>query len=312
MANFQIGKSEAMKKIHRTVKRICNSDLPILIEGETGTGKTLLAREIHKLSSRGGKLFVNLDCATVSSGLVESELFGHEKGAFTGATEAKMGLLELACGGTLFLDEIENLEPPIQAKLLRVLEEKKFRRVGGRQEKFVDFRLISASNVSIKERMREGSFREDLYYRLRGTSLHLPPLRQRKEDIPQLAELFLEFFNRSNKTRKRLANGVPAFLVNYAWPGNVRELKLAIEEAAIKAEGDELQAEDFSLELNCEFMLTDGKKRHLSLAEMEKRYIELILSSADFNKAQAAQILDIGVNTLYRKMQKYGITGRGQ
>lgn len=307
MDNFNFGKSFAMKKISQSLKTISNTNLPIFIEGETGTGKTLLARKIHSLSQGSNGLFLYLDCATISPALMESEIFGHEKGAFTGATESKSGLFELACGGTVFLDEIENLELTIQAKLLRVIEEKRFRRVGGKEEIEVYFRLLSACNVPIREKVRQGLFRQDLYYRLRGTTLYLPPLRERIEDISNLIDYFLNKFNIENNCNKQISNDVRSYLTNYRWPGNVRELKYAIEDAAIKSKENEIMLEDFSLDLQMDFIISESRVNQKSLSSMEKKYIEAILSSVDFNKTRAAKMMGIGLNTLYRKIKKYGI-----
>ena len=304
---FQFGKSKTMMEIKERLSTISNSDLPVLITGETGTGKTLLAREIHNLSKWSQGLFLYLDCATIPLSLVESELFGHEKGAFTGATERKGGLFELACGGTVFLDEIENLDLSIQAKLLRVLEEKKFRRVGGTDEMEVHFRLISASNSHIEQRIKQGAFRQDLFYRLKGTRLLLPPLRERKEHILELASHFLKLYNQKNNINRRFSNELKPYLRNNPWPGNVRELKFATEEAAVRGKNDEIFLEDFALDHQLELLVADGEANHLSLTELEKKYITVVLKSVEFNKTRAAKIMGIGLNTLYRKLDKYGI-----
>lgn len=310
MTEFIFGQSKAMKKLEQSVKKVAAFDIPIFIEGETGTGKTLLASHIHHLGPGAKGVLQKLDCATIPSSLVESELFGHEKGAFTGATETKSGLFELACGGTVFLDEIENLDLVLQAKLLNVLEEKKFRRVGGKEEIEIFFNLISASNNYIDKSVQEGTFRRDLYFRLKGSRIFLPPLRERKEDILELAEHFLKLSNEKYKLDKRLAKEVKPYLLNYPWPGNIRELKFALLEAAINASGNEIYPEDFSFDYKFEFILSDSQQRRFSLANLEKRYIEMVLMSVDFKKTQAAKILEIGLNTLYRKMKDYEIGKR--
>lgn len=299
-----------MKKIQQYLNKISLSELPVFIEGETGTGKTILAREIHYLSRRLDSNFLKLDCATLPPSLVESELFGYEKGAFTGANETKPGIFETANAGTVFLDDIENLALPIQAKLLTVLEERKIRRVGGIKQIEVKFRLISASNDRILNKIRDGTFRRDLFYRLKGAKFYLPALRERKEDIIELADYFLDIFNRSNKCKKRLSKDIKSYLKSYTWPGNVRELKYALEEAAVKAISDEIYLENFSLDLQQVFMIADSLQNHLSLDELEKRYIEFILNSVEFYKPRAAKILGIGLNTLYRKLKNYEIKER--
>ena len=308
MAKFLFGKSRAMNKIKESLPAISESDLPILIGGETGTGKSLLAKQIHRLSGRASGEFVKLDCATLPLNLVESELFGHEKGAFTNAMETKPGIFERANGGTIFLEEIENLEWSLQAKLLTVLEDKKIRRVGGSKDISVDFRLISASNDHIANKVQEGNFRPDLFYRLRGTKLYLPPLRERKEDLLELAENFLEIYNRSIKSKKKLSNEVKFYLRNYySWPGNIRELKFAVEEAAVKSVSDEIQLNNFSIDFRNTLANIEDNKDHKTLVEEERRHIEVVLNSVQFNKTRAAKILGIGLNTLYRKIDKYGI-----
>jgi len=307
MAKFLFGKSRAMNKIKESLPAISESDLPILIEGETGTGKSLFAKQIHRLSGRASGEFVKLDCATLPSNLVESELFGHEKGAFTNAMETKPGIFERANGGTIFLEEIENLEWSLQAKLLTVLEDKKIRRVGGSKDISVDFRLISASNDHVANKVQEGNFRPDLFYRLRGTELYLPPLRERKEDLLELAEHFLEIYNRNIKSKKKLSNKVKFYLRNYSWPGNIRELKFAVEEAAVKSVSDELQVNNFSIDFRNTLANIEDNKDHKTLVEEERRHIEVVLNSVQFNKTRAAKILGIGLNTLYRKIDKYGI-----
>jgi DNA-binding NtrC family response regulator len=302
---FVYGKSRSLQEIRRTIERIAASTLPVFIEGETGTGKSLLAREIHELSTRSGKPFFKLDCATLAPSLIESELFGHEKGAFTSANSMRKGLFEAAQGGTIFLDEIENLNLNLQTKLLSVLEDKHIRRIGGKSFIEVDFRLISASNDHLKQRVKDGSFRKDLYYRLRGTQLYIQPLRIRRDDILLQAEHFLKLYNRQHDTLKCFSKTARKHLLNHAWPGNSRELKLAVEEAAVKSETNAIDAADFSLDTQITSMLSGCRDEHSSLAEIEKRYIEMILKTVGFNKSRAAGILQIGLNTLYRKIKVY-------
>jgi len=307
MPTFIFGKSHAMQKVRQKVEKFADVDIPIFIEGETGTGKSLLAAHIHQMSEKRNGVFQRLDCATMPATLIESELFGHEKGAFTGADEKKSGLFELACGGTIFLDEVENLELPIQAKLLNILDARKFRRLGGKDEIEIYFRLIAASNDHISRRVELGTFREDLYYRLTGTGIYLPPLRERPEDIPELAIHFVEEINKKQRLEKKLPTETLHYLAKYSWPGNVRELYFALFEAAAQGEGVKILPGHFSLQKKFDFILADSNDKRFTLIEMEKRYIRLILKSVDGSKFLAAKRLGIGLATLYRKLQKYGI-----
>ncbi len=307
MSDFIFGKSRIMSDLQTVVKKVAASELPIYLEGETGTGKSLLAREIHNLSAFNNGLFVSLDCASISPTLIESELFGHEKGAFTGATETKSGLFEMACGGTVFLDEIENVDLSFQAKLLRVIEEKKFRHIGGVKEIEVFFRIITASNAPIEQKIKQKLFRKDLYYRLKGTKLLLPPLRERRSDIASLATHYLHKYNFSYGCKKRFSKDVMSHIENYSWGGNVRELIYTIEEAAIKANDEIIYLEDFSLDYQKDLIISSSRQNQYSLEEMEKKYIEVILKSVTYNKTRAAKIMGIGLNTLYRKISKYEI-----
>ncbi|MCH8018996.1 sigma-54-dependent Fis family transcriptional regulator [candidate division KSB1 bacterium] len=302
-----VGRSETMEKVFKLLEKVIPTDVRVLIHGESGTGKELIARAIHYNGSRKDKRFVAIDCGALPENLLESELFGHEKGAFTNAMETKSGIFERANGGTIFLEEIENLEWSLQAKLLTVLEDKKIRRVGGSKDISVDFRLISASNDHIANKVQEGNFRPDLFYRLRGTELYLPPLRERKEDLLELAEHFLEIYNKSIKSKKKLSNEVKFYLRNYSWPGNIRELKFAVEEAAVKSVSDEIQVNNFSIDFRNTLANIEDNKDHKTLVEEERRHIEVVLNSVQFNKTRAAKILGIGLNTLYRKIDKYGI-----
>jgi len=307
MLEFIFGRSRLMAEIRRYVERISCTDLPVFIQGETGTGKSLLAKQIHSLSHKRDGRFCTLDCAAIPASLVDSELFGFEKGAFTGAHEGKIGIIETANGGTIFLDEIENLELFIQAKLLTVLEDRRIRRIGARKEIELDFKLISASNDHILDRMRKGTFRQDLFYRLRGTEIFIPPLRERCEDIPLLANHFLGEYNKRYHSKKTFARDVQACLSGYFWPGNVRELKNAVEVAALRAEAQEIGIEDFAFDLDPGDLGMSNWQSPLSLNDIEKRHIEKVLQSVDFNKTRAARILGIGLNTLYRKIEKYEI-----
>jgi transcriptional regulator with PAS, ATPase and Fis domain len=307
MTEFVFGKSAVMKEIEQTVKKVARSDLPILLEGETGTGKSLLARKIHAISKRAEAKFLKLDCATLPATLVESELFGFEKGAFTSANATRRGLFEEACGGTVFLDEVENLDSELQSKLLNVLEEKHVRRLGGNRNIQVDFRLISASNDNIRRRLQQGSFRADLYYRLKGTEVFIPPLRERRGDIIELAEMFLDAYNATQKNVKVMTDEVKSCLSSYSWPGNIRELRYAVEEAAVKSAASQVRLVDFSLDFQKTLVISGSVRTQMTLQEVEKQYVSLILDSVNFNKVKAAKILGIGLNTLYRKIGRYEI-----
>jgi DNA-binding NtrC family response regulator len=309
---FIYGKSKVMLDIRKTIVRIAASNLPVFIEGETGTGKSLLAGEIHRLSTRRANAFCKLDCATLAPSLIESELFGHERGAFTSANAARKGLFEVAEGGTIFLDEVENLDLNLQTKLLSVLEDRRIRRVGSKNFIDVDFRLISASNDHLQQKVMTGTFRKDLFFRLRGTQVMLPPLRERRQDIAVQAAHFLSLYNEQHGDHKRFSKAAKSHLLDHLWPGNSRELRSAIEEAAVKSDGDEICAHNFSLELQIASLMSSGQNNHLSLSEIERRYITMILHLVDFNKTRAAGILQIGLNTLYRKIKAYNLETRAQ
>src|SRR5215213_7128761 len=247
-AEYFLGKSDAILRIHHTAERLAPSDTTVLLQGETGTGKGMMAHLIHRLSDRHGKPFVSINCAGLNRELLESELFGHEKGAFTSAAASKPGLFELAHEGTFFFDEITEMEPSIQAKVLNVLEHKRFRRVGGIQEKEVDVRIIVATNRSLQAEVKRGRFREDLYYRLSVMPVTLPPLRDRHEDILPLAGHFIAYFNQKlNRRVKGLTPKADALMLGYKWPGNIRELRNVIERGSILCAGDLIHASDLPL-----------------------------------------------------------------
>lgn len=296
--------SKAMKEVLDKVEKIACSDCPVLITGESGVGKEVIANLIHRSSDRAEKPMVVLNIASIPKELVEAELFGYERGAFTGAEKGKEGFFELADGSTLFLDEIGELEVPIQAKLLRALETKKFYRIGGRREIESDVRIITATNRDLKESVKRGDFREDLYYRLNVVEINIPPLRERREDILPLAYHFLDTFNRKYSKRiKGFTEKAESSLLSYPWYGNVRELKNIIERAVLFAESTEIDYEDIA----CLFTHNEEKKGFKPIRELEREYILEVLNQVNFNKKKASEILGIPLRTFYRKLEAYGI-----
>ena len=298
-----IAKSPKMQRVIEVIKIVARSNATVLITGQSGTGKELVARAIHSQSQRGDKPFVAVSCAALPESLLESELFGHEKGSFTGAYAQKKGKFEFANRGTLFLDEIGDISANIQVHLLRVLEEKALTRVGGNEEIKVDVRIISATNKDLKKAVASGEFREDLYYRLNVVSIELPPLRERREDIPLLADHFLNKFALENQ--KEVAGFSPEameFLLRYDWPGNVRELENAIERAIILAKGSLIEVADLPHQ---GLSLTRSALLGKSLREMEKNHILTVLSETEGNYSKAARILGITRMTLYNKVRDY-------
>lgn len=304
-----IGQSKVFKDVLEIVARVAGTDTTVLIYGESGTGKEVIARLIHKNSLRKDKPFVPINCAAIPDTLLESELFGYEKGAFTDAHTSKPGLVEIANGGTLFLDEIGDLSQYVQPKLLRFIETGEFRRVGGNNILKVDVRIISATNKDLNEEVKKGNFREDLLYRLNVVTIRLPALRERREDIPLLVEYFL---NKKTRGRKKISPEAMQILVNYDWPGNIRELENVVERAAILAKDDIIRPEDLALkpELKEDYYARLVRKpvNTLSLAELEKIHIENVLKANNWNKSKTAEILGISLKTLYLKLKRYGIS----
>jgi Nif-specific regulatory protein len=299
-----VGESEKMKEIILLISKIGDTDVNVLIQGETGTGKELVALAIHENSLRKRERFIEVNCAAIPDTLIESELFGYEKGAFTGATTTKKGKFELAHKGTIFLDEVGDLSLPAQAKLLRVIQEKKIDRVGGSFPIPVDVRIIAATNKDLEEEMERGRFRDDLYYRLNEISINLPPLRERKEDIPLLVNHFLKIFNKElNRRIKEIPSSQLRMLMDYHWPGNIRQLRNLIKRAVILSEGRSLEVGSLISQLR----RREKREDLFSLEEMEKFHIERILSLADFNKKKCANILKISRPTLDKKIEKYKI-----
>ena len=293
-----ITEDPAMKDLLATVERVAASEIPVLIQGESGTGKELIARSIHRLSPRAAQGFVAINCGAVPENLMESEMFGHEKGAFTGALIRKPGLFEVADRGVLFLDEVGEISPLVQVKLLRAIETKEFFRLGGTRPVRTDVRLVSASNKNIKSEMQSGGFREDLYYRLNGVTLKLPPLRDRPADVPLLARHFVDRY----ASRKKLTPRALEALQRYSWPGNVRELQMLIQRAAILTPKDVIDAEDLPLDVRDQSWKSAPVRTGLSLAEMEREYIETVLRQNDGHRGKTARALGIDPKTLYNKL----------
>lgn len=306
-----IGRSPEMKKIFDILRRVAPTKASVLITGESGVGKELIADALHNLSPRSDKPFVKVHCAALAESLLESELFGHEKGAFTGAATRKRGRFELAHEGTLFLDEIGEINQNVQIKILRVLQERKFERVGGEETLEVDVRVIAATNRDLKAEIEKGAFREDLYYRLNVVNIHVPPLRERKDDIPLLAGAFLREFSEENgKDLEGFDTKVRAAFFAYPWPGNVRELRNCVESAVVLARGTMITLED--LPPGIREAQEDDMVRipaGCTLAEAEKILIRETLAVQGGNKSRTAEILGIGRKTLYQKLQEYGLEG---
>src|SRR5439155_435717 len=306
-----IGKDEKMLVIFEWIRTAAKSDIAVLILGPTGSGKELVARMIHELSPRNVAKFQAVNCAALPDTLFESEIFGYEKGAFTGAHDRKPGRLELANDGTLFLDEIADMSLIAQAKLLRVLEERRFERLGGNKSISVDFRLICATNRPLEQFVRDGRFREDLYYRVNAFAIRLPSLRERQVDIPVLAQRFLNRYCAAqgmpldSKTFSREAIDL---LVNYQWPGNIRELESTVSRAALSAPGRAIRATDIEfLHATAPSVLSQTGDRLPSLAEAERAHIVRVLEAVEWNKKEASRVLDISRGTLYRKIVEYGL-----
>ncbi|MBI1883968.1 MAG: sigma-54-dependent Fis family transcriptional regulator [Chlamydiae bacterium] len=304
-----IGEGTKMKEIYELVQQVAPTKATVLIQGESGTGKELIAHAIHQLSPRKNKPFVAVHCAALSENLLESELFGHEKGAFTGAHERHIGRFERADGGTLFLDEISEVSPSIQVKMLRVLQEGEFERVGGLETLKTDVRVISATNRELKEKVKGGLFREDLYYRLHVVFIQVPPLRERKEDLPLLIQHFLkEAARENNKDVSVISPKVIEALMAYDWPGNVRELRNCIQSMVVLAKKQELGTSDLPPHLK---NLNKGSAHFLSpglpIKEAEKTLILQTLNANHFNKTKTAHLLGISRRTLHRKIKEYSL-----
>ena len=308
-----VGESAVFRKAVENARKLADSEAFVLIQGASGTGKELLAHLLHNESPRRDQPFVAVNCASIPDQLLESELFGHEKGAFTNAYAAKQGLVEVADGGTLFLDEVGDISQPTQAKLLRFLETGEFRRVGGTNSLRVDVRVVSATNKSLVQEVQAGRFREDLLYRLNVVSIKLPTLLERKEDIPLLVDYFLKRKAKSNP--KKVSTDAMAILMRYDWPGNVRELEHVIEGGTVLCQGDTIESKDLWINpslsghtgVAARPELTDDQGSTMSLEDIEKIHIEKVLRANQWNRVESAQVLGITPKTLYLKIKKYGI-----
>lgn len=311
-----VGDSQAMATILERVRRVAGSESTVYIHGESGTGKELVARAIHKASPRSDGPFVKVNCSALAEGLLESELFGHEKGAFTGAHKRRLGRFELAEGGTIFLDEIGDIQPATQLKLLRVLQEREFERVGGEETLKADVRVVTATHRDLREEVAKGSFREDLFYRLHIIPVELPPLRERREDVPALARHFVEkLAERTRSQARRIGEDAMALLTRYEWPGNVRELENVIEHALVFARGESIGVEDLPPALGGGTQMVEGVDLSAveasSLPEvleaLERSLIVAALEKAQGVKAETARLLGIKSSALYYKLEKYGV-----
>lgn len=306
-----IGHSAGMIRILETVRRIARSNLPVLVQGESGTGKELIAFAIHNNSRRTNGRFVALNCAGLSETLLEDELFGHIKGAYTGAMSDRKGRFEYADGGTIFLDEVGDMPAAMQAKLLRVLENGEVVRVGANEPLHVDVRLISATNTDLESRVKENRFREDLYFRLAGVTIVIPPLRERVEDVPQLIEHFIKLANEAHDTKvSGIEPEAQRALMGFDWPGNVRQLRNVIENMVVLAGEGKLSVDDLPGEFRGPGQTVEqrtGALAGVSISEAEKQLISNTLKMVSNNRSQAAKILGIGERTLYRKIKEYGL-----
>lgn len=312
--SFMIGNSPALKEVENMISAVAPSMMTVLIQGESGVGKELVAREIHERSQVAKQGYVALDCCTMQENLFESELFGHEKGSFTGADRQKKGLIESAEGGTLFLDEIGEITPAIQAKLLRVLETGRFRRLGGTRDLSANVRVVAATNRDLLTMSQEGTFRADLFYRLNAFTIYVPPLRERKEDIPALVDHFIRNHDFSRRVNKRLSEAALAKLMDYFWPGNIRELKNMVERAIIlSGNAGQILPEHVSLSSEHSTHSTSPMRKGIQLSfdetptldDVEKQYVNLLLSKYDGHRGKVARAMGISERNVYRLIKKY-------
>ena len=312
-----IGHGSAMRKIFRTVEKVAASDTTIMLNGETGTGKGLIARAIHRASGRSDKPFIQINCGATPEGLLESEFFGYRRGAFTGAVTDKVGKFEMAKGGTIFLDEIGDMSADLQVKVLRVLEEGEFERVGGHKTIKTDARIVAATHRDLEEEVQKGNFREDLFYRLFVIPIMLPTLKERKNDIPYLVEYFLEqFTQKKNSSVTKLSDEAMEIIVNYSWPGNVRELRNLIERLVVLNEGNTILPRDLPEKMQIEIgrtpppkaeVSTDGISFNTAVSEFEKALIVSALEKSNWVKNRAAKLLKIKRTTLVEKIKRYNL-----
>ncbi len=303
-----VGKDSKMQDIYKLIEDIAPTDTTVLIQGESGTGKELVAGAIHQKSLRKNNPFIVINCSAYPVTLLESELFGHEKGAFTGAVRQKIGRFEQAHGGTVFLDEIGEIPASSQIKLLRVLQTQKFERIGGEQTLSVDIRILAATNKDLLQEVKQGNFREDLYYRLNVIPINLPALRKRRNDIPLQARYFMRRFGaEQQKDIAEISSDAMRLLLNYSWPGNVRELENCIEHAVVLARGTHLEAADLPAAIHDVSNVEDIPDTSTTIMETEANLLKEVLNDCDWNKKEAARRLGISRNTLYRKLKKYQI-----
>lgn len=303
-----VGNSQPMRQLFERIRMVADTKATVLITGESGTGKELVARSLHQLSSRVQKPFIPVNCAAIPETLIESELFGHEKGSFTGATDKSKGLFRAADGGTLFIDEIGELQLGLQSKLLRAIENKKIMPVGSSAEVDVDVRMVGATNRDLVEQVRQKEFREDLYYRLKVVELHIPPLRDRPEDIPLLVRHFVDEIARENKRPvKEIAPDALATLESYKWPGNVRELRNTLEGIIILSLNERIELNDLPESIRGGVPKTSIVKSGMTMREVEEAAIRQAMAQTNGHRAKSAELLDISVRTLQRKIKEYGI-----
>ena len=320
-----VGRNRRFLEVLRLSETVAPTDSTVLITGESGTGKEILARYIHRLSDREGRPFISINCGALPENLLESELFGHMKGSFTGAVKDKEGLMVAASGGTFFLDEVAEMSPALQVKFLRTLQEREVVPVGATEPIRTDVRIIAATNRDLEDEIRKGTFRSDLYYRLNVITMHLPPLRERLDDVPLLAAHFLKSFvqernrkeegmnggGRSHRTELRLSEAAISALTHYDWPGNVRELENALERAAVLTKGDAIDVEVLPERITQPIaprVISERAPSNPTLEVIERAYIQWVLESEGGNKAKAAEVLGIDPSTLYRKLNRYGMT----
>ena len=301
-----VGTSAEIRRVHEQASRIAGAERPILIHGETGSGKGVLAKWLHARGPRSEAAFVDLNCAGLSREFLESELFGHERGAFTGATSSKLGMFDVAHRGTLFLDEIGDIDPNVQPKLLKVLEEKRFHRLGDVRDRVVDVQLIAASHRDLRKLVQERQFRSDLYFRISTLQIDIPPLRERREDVPAIAdEIIMAFAAERGLKPARVTPGAMRALQAYDWPGNIRELRNVIERALLLCDRSELHERDLSFDL---YAMADAENDAPTIDELERRHIMRTLQALGSNVVAASRRLGIPRSSLYRKLKKYGIT----
>lgn len=306
--------SKAMREVIEVVRKVSPSPVTVLILGESGTGKELVAKAIHYNSPRSSRPFTAINCAAIPESLLESELFGYEPGAFTGAVTRKIGLFEATNGGTMFLDEVGDLPPMTQAKILRVLQEKEIRRIGGRDAIKVDVRVIAATNRDVEKEMKKGKFREDLYYRLRVVTIEIPPLRERREDIPDLVHYFIQRYNAEfGKRISRVEEGAMKALVEYHWPGNVRQVESVIERALLMCESDTIRLKDIKSELKLSQQQSifdiDFPDEGIVFEELEKELLKKAMGKANNVAARAAKLLGMSYKTFWYRWEKFGLEG---